>query len=146
MAPEMVLTREQKTIRFRKLLLKKQNQKGRSRSGNRNTESESSTVAADADDDQEGDDDDNGGSLINELEDFLEDDSFEAFGSAEIKTETEVDAFSFDHDESGVQDELERIEIEYKSAFQRVIGKSSKQVFAFICFFASCTIFVNRPK
>ena len=60
MAPEMVLTREQKTIRFRKLLLKKQNQKGRSRSGNRNTESESSTVAADADDDELGGDQQSG--------------------------------------------------------------------------------------
>ena len=128
MSPEMVLTSEQKTVRFRKLLLKKQTQKNPTRSRSK-SEAENED---DDDDDDVADDLDGGGDSGSQyflsdqdLDDFLDDENLNKVlsnpGSGECNS---FDIFSFEEpDPVDQMDLLEAMDADYNCAFQRVFGK-----------------------
>ena len=115
MSPEMVLTSEQKTVRFRKILLKKQTQKKPTKRSKSEAEDENDSENQNFLSDQD-------------FDDFLDDENLdEVFSNPGVSDD--FDIFSFDEpDPVDRVNLLEALDADYNSAFQNNFGKDSNQV------------------
>ena len=115
MSPEMVLTSEQKTVRFRKILLKKQTQKNPTKRSKSEAEDENDSENQNFLSDQD-------------FDDFLDDENLdEVFSNPGVSDD--FDIFSFDEpDPVDRVNLLEALDADYNSAFQNNFGKDSNQV------------------
>ena len=111
----MVLTSEQKTVRFRKILLKKQTQKNPTKRSKSEAEDENDSENQNFLSDQD-------------FDDFLDDENLdEVFSNPGVSDD--FDIFSFDEpDPVDRVNLLEALDADYNSAFQNNFGKDSNQV------------------